>query len=186
MQPAKQNHDGVDRRAHPRTGVELFGRCLLANKLEIPCQTKDISATGVGVTATHSPAVGEPVIVYLYEIGRIEGTTVRVFDDGFALVIGGSDRTREKVSAKINRLTLRPALSSLSERRDERLMPAVSNSQVKLLDGSIHETEIVDISLSGAALKIKVRPIIGSKLTLAGMRGKVVRYIEEGIAVEFL
>ncbi|MGI9354716.1 MAG: PilZ domain-containing protein, partial [Rhizobiaceae bacterium] len=74
MQPVCHKHKGVERRAQPRTDVEVFGRCLLASKLEIPCQTIDISPAGLGVAAKHSPSIGEPVIIYLDKLGRIEGT----------------------------------------------------------------------------------------------------------------
>jgi len=185
MQPACHQHKGIERRAQPRADVEVFGRCLLANNLEIPCHTIDISPAGLGVAATHSPSIGVPVIVYLDKIGRIEGTVVRVHDNGFALLIGGSDRKRDKLAAKIDHLKSRSEIGAQDERRDKRVMPSITNSEIRLADGSVHPTQIVDISLSGAALKIDIRPTIGTSLTLAGMQGKVVRHLDEGIAMEF-
>lgn len=185
MQPACHEQKGIERRAQPRVDVEVFGRCLLANNLEIPCHTIDISPAGLGVKATHSPSIGEPVIVYLDKIGRMEGTVVRVYDNGFALLLGGSDHKRDKLAAKIDHLKSRSEIGTQSERRDERVMPSITNSEVRLADGSVHPTQIVDISLSGAALKIDIRPTVGTRLTLAGMQGKVVRHLDDGIAMEF-
>jgi hypothetical protein len=45
---------------------------------------------------------------------------------------------------------------------------------------------VLDISLSGAALRTAVLPCLGTCVSLGKMRGRVVRYHECGIAIEFL
>jgi hypothetical protein len=44
---------------------------------------------------------------------------------------------------------------------------------------------VLDISLSGAAVRTKVRPSVGSMVHLGNMRARVVRHLEDGIALEF-
>jgi hypothetical protein len=44
---------------------------------------------------------------------------------------------------------------------------------------------VVDVSLSGAALKAGVIPALGTYVLLGRMRGRVVRYLESGVAIEF-
>ena len=62
-------------------------------------------------------------------------------------------------------------------------LPAV---QITLPDGRVYPCEILDISLSGAAVKVDVMPSLGTHLMLGKMRGRIVRYVESGIAIEFL
>ena len=46
--------------------------------------------------------------------------------------------------------------------------------------------EVIDISLSGAGLRARVKPSIVSPVTLGRMKGRVVRHLEHGFAIEFL
>ena len=50
----------------------------------------------------------------------------------------------------------------------------------------IYNCEVIDISLSGAAIKTEVMPSVGTFLMLGKMRGRVVRYLEQGVAIEFV
>ena len=52
-------------------------------------------------------------------------------------------------------------------------------------DGRVYSCEVIDISLSGAAVKIEVLPALGTYLLLGKMRGRVVRYLDNGFAIEF-
>jgi len=45
---------------------------------------------------------------------------------------------------------------------------------------------VIDISLSGAGLRSRSKPSIGSPVMLGRMRGRVVRHLEDGFAIEFL
>jgi hypothetical protein len=58
-------------------------------------------------------------------------------------------------------------------------------SVLHLLDGRQYPCRIIDLSLSGAALEIEVKPAVGMQVTLGTMRGQVVRHFEDGLAVEF-
>ena len=80
----------ADRRRFHRVEVDLGGRLMLADRREFPCVTKDISPGGVAINSTVRPGIGELVIVYLDVVGRIEGTVVRYFPNGFAMTISAS------------------------------------------------------------------------------------------------
>jgi hypothetical protein len=56
---------------------------------------------------------------------------------------------------------------------------------VTLPDGRDYQARIVDLSLSGAALAIEVRPPIGSPVMVGKLRARVVRHFDDGIALEF-
>ena len=57
--------------------------------------------------------------------------------------------------------------------------------RVRLEDGRAYRARIIDLSLSGAAIELTVRPAIGTVLWVGNMRGRVVRHFEDGVAVEF-
>jgi hypothetical protein len=58
-------------------------------------------------------------------------------------------------------------------------------SVLHLLDGRQYPCRIIDLSLSGAAIEIEVKPAVGVQVTLGTMRGQIVRHFEEGVAIEF-
>ena len=58
-------------------------------------------------------------------------------------------------------------------------------SILHLVDGRQYPCRIIDLSLSGAAVEIEVKPAIGIQVTLGTMRGQVVRHFEDGLAIEF-
>lgn len=179
---------GEDRRAWERVPIAVFGRCMLASRLEIPCQAINISPGDLGVVAAHTPKINDQVIIYLDHIGRVEGSVIRIYDGGFAILIDATPRKREKLSSQIEWLKANGSFDvpeGHEMRKHERIAPRNANSEVKLSDGRVYPTKIIDISLSGAALKLDVRPAIGTKLSLSGMAGKVVRHFDDGIAIEF-
>jgi hypothetical protein len=59
---------------------------------------------------------------------------------------------------------------------------------VRVVVAQRHEVtaRLIDVSLSGAALTLELRPEIGSSLTIGRTPARVVRHFEGGIAVEFL
>ncbi len=174
-----------NRRSYGRTPVALFGRCLLPNQLEIPCQATDISPGDVGIISAHTPLAGESIILYLDHVGRLEGQCARVFRGGFALTIDCTPRKREKLTARIEWLKAHKQFLAEDQRQHDRIEPENPNSQIRLSDGRSYPIKIIDISLSGAAIKCDVKPAIGSKVSLAGMEGSVVRHFIGGVGIQF-
>jgi c-di-GMP-binding flagellar brake protein YcgR len=174
-----------DRRRFQRVSVNLLGRFMLEDRREYPCQTTDMSPGSMAVTAAVTGKVGERVVAYIDQIGRIEGQIVRVQDGGFAMSITATLRKRDKLAAKLTWLANRHELNLPEDRRHDRITAKISVVGVNLPDGREYQARVVDISLSGAALALEVRPPVGSPLMVGKLRARVVRHFEEGIAVEF-
>jgi hypothetical protein len=174
------------RRRYQRVKVALLGRYMLAStRQEYPCQTIDMSPGGVRLLA---PVVGQPqerVVAYLDQIGRIEGAVVRHVPHGFAMTIAATARKRDKLAAQLTWLANKHELDLPEDRRHERVAPRNPQSVLHLLDGRQYPCRIIDLSLSGAAIEIEVRPAVGIQVTLGTMRGQVVRHFEDGLAIEF-
>ncbi len=174
-----------DRRRFQRVTVNLLGRFMLEDRREFPCQTVDMSPGSVAFTSAMSGKVGERIVAYVDQIGRIEGQIVRVSDGGFAMSINATLRKRDKLAAKLTWLANRHELNLPEDRRHDRITAKISVVTIALPDGREYQARVVDISLSGAALALEVRPPVGSPVMVGKLRGRVVRHFDEGIAVEF-
>lgn len=175
----------AERRNFQRVRVKVYGRYMLEDRSEHPCQVIDMSPGDVAIRANRPGDLGEKVIVYLDHIGRIEGVVTRRFTDGFAMTIVASDRKRDKLAAQLTWLANRHELDLPEDRRHERVTPRNPVSMLQLEDGRQYRCRIIDLSLSGAAVEIEVKPAIGVAVVLGSMRGRVVRHFEDGIAIEF-
>ncbi|WP_090597437.1 PilZ domain-containing protein [Pelagibacterium luteolum] len=168
-----------------RVRVSILGRYMLADRREFPCQVIEMSPGDAVVIAPVSGRVGEKVIGYLDHLGRVEGTILETFDGGFRMDLVASSRKREKLAAQLTWLANRDLLNLPEDRRHERVVPDIRHSSILLEDGRRYNCKITDISLSGAAVEIDVRPALGTPITLGRMRARVIRHFSDGIAVEF-
>lgn len=168
-----------------RVKISVLGRYMLADRREFPCQVLEMSPGDAMVIAPVSGIVGEKVIAYIDHIGRIEGTITSQIDGGFVMDIAASTRKRDKMAAQLTWLANKDILNLPEDRRHERVVPDIRHSTVVLDDGRRYNCKIIDISLSGAAVELDVRPAMGTPITLGRMRARVVRHFQNGVAVEF-
>jgi hypothetical protein len=175
----------TERRNFQRVRVKIYGRFMLEDRSEHPCQVLDMSPGNVALRADVIGQPGEKIIVYLDHIGRIEGVLTRRLEDGFAMTILASERKRDKLAAQLTWLANKHELDLPEDRRHERVAPRNPMNTLQLPDGRRYPCRIIDLSLSGAAVEIEVKPAIGAQVMLGTMRGQVVRHFEDGIAIEF-
>jgi len=174
-----------ERRRFQRVRVNLLGRYMLADRREFPCQVLDMSPGGMSLIAPVNGIAGERVVAYVDHIGRLEGTIIRQFGNGFAMTIAATPRKRDKLAAQLTWLANRHVLNLPEDRRHGRVVPADPITQMVLPDGTTTTCRLIDMSLSGAAVNTKERPPIGSLITVGKTQGRVVRHLEQGFAVEF-
>jgi len=174
-----------ERRRFQRVRVNLLGRYMLADRREFPCQVVDMSPGGMALIAPVNGKAGERVIAYIDHIGRLEGSIVRQFANGFAMTIAATPRKRDKLAAQLTWLANRQVLGLPEDRRHGRVVPRDPVTQVVLPDGSSSSCRLIDMSLSGAGVATDLRPAIGTLVTLGKTQGRVVRHLEQGFAVEF-
>ncbi|MEO5806768.1 PilZ domain-containing protein [Devosia sp.] len=175
----------AEKAKYQRVKVSVLGRYMLADRREFPCQVLEMSPGDAVVIAPASGLEGEKVIAYLDHIGRVEGTILSPMDGGFVMDITASDRKRDKMAAQLTWLANKDILNLPEDRRHERVVPDNRHSTVVLDDGRRYNCKIIDISLSGAAIELAVRPAMGTPVTLGRMRARVVRHFQNGVAVEF-
>ncbi len=165
----------------------LLGRFMLPDQSEHPCQVSKLSIDGAIFGATMVPPAGVPVVAYIDGIGRVEGVCQGPTGCGFALAFAHSGSRRDRFEKRLNWLSERAAEPGDPERRrTERDGPQTSVSQLALSDGRTYACEVLDISLTGAAVKTEIVPTLGTYVMLGKMRGRVVRHIDHGVAIEFV
>ncbi|MET0169436.1 MAG: PilZ domain-containing protein [Aliihoeflea sp.] len=175
----------TERRGFQRVRVKIYGRFMLEDRSEHPCQVIDMSPGDAAIRADTPGEPGERVIAYLDHIGRVEGIVTRLTEDGFAMTVIASERKREKLAAQLTWLANKHELDLPEDRRHQRVTPRNPITVLQLEDGRQYRCRIIDLSLSGAAVEIDVRPALGVQVTLGSMRGQVVRHFQDGVAVEF-
>ncbi len=174
-----------ERRRHQRVKVRLTGQFMRQDRREFPCATIDVSPGGIAFEAEASGEIGERIIAYLNQIGRVEGTVARHFYGGFAIQMKLPPLKREKLADQLTWLANRQVLGMPEDRRHERIAPRDRNTTLTLPGGREHLAQIIDVSRSGAALAIDVTPPIGTPVTVGSRPAQVVRQFSGGLAVEF-
>jgi hypothetical protein len=165
--------------------VSLHGRYMLENRSEYSCVIAEMSP---GTALLHGEALGrlgERVIAYIDHVGRIEGAVIKHAPGGFLMSLTASERKKDKLAAQLTWLANKHELDLPEDRRHERIAPRNPNNVLTLSDGRQYRCRIIDLSLSGAAIEIDVRPALRTPVTLGTMRGTVVRHFDDGIAIEF-
>ncbi|WP_232629047.1 PilZ domain-containing protein [Methylobacterium sp. Leaf118] len=176
----------LDKRRHQRVRTELLGRYMLSDRREYPCQTVDMSPGGVRVTCAVLGTIGERVVLYLEQIGRLEGVIVRHPPAGFAIQLNATPRKREKIASQLMWLANRESLGLPEGRTHERLVPVKPGVEIRLENGRIIPARVIDISMSGVALATATAPPIGASVMVGSTPSRVVRYFEGGIGAQFM
>src|SRR5215468_2717104 len=174
-----------ERRRHQRVRVNLLGRYMLPDRREFPCQVSNMSPGGMALVAPVAGAPGERVIAYVDHVGRLEGVIARRLENGFAMTISATTRKRDKLAAQLTWLANRNILGLPEDRRHGRIAPRNPAGRLILANGINVSCRVIDISQSGAAIATDQRPEIGSPITIGRTSGRVVRHLEDGIAIEF-
>ena len=174
-----------DQRSFQRVSVNLTGRLMLPNHDEYECSVIDMSPGDASFVCSARPRVGERIIAYVDHLGRIEGNVAILNDEGFAITLTATDRKREKLAAQLTWIANKHELGLPEDRRHDRLTPRNTRTDLTLDDGRRYPCRIIDLSLSGAAVDIDVRPALGTAVQLGHMKGRVVRHFQEGVAIEF-
>ncbi|MCB1505978.1 MAG: PilZ domain-containing protein [Hyphomicrobiaceae bacterium] len=175
-----------DRRRHKRHALSLLGRYMRADRHEYVCQTLNVSVGGMALLSPVQPGIGESLIVYIDELGGLEGDVVRHFEGGFAIELRATQHKREKLAARITWLVNRSEFAGAEMREYERVLPHNDISTLKISDDITTQVQVLDVSLSGANVATEARPPIGSEVVLGKLRAMVMRHHDRGIGVRFV
>jgi len=184
--PSIRKVEGVDRRRHRRVLWQVPVRGLTGSGEEFACNTVDVCAGGLRINLARPLEKGENLVLYIDDIGRVEGVIVRVLNEiGYAIEFRVPPRKREKIADALTWLVNKDRLGLSDERIAER-RPATGQVIAIHGKGVAIACAIADVSLFGVALKTSgPRPMIGDRVQIGERAGTCVRYIEGGFAVDF-
>lgn len=182
--PAKASEKEEDRRLYHRVTLPLKARFLTDSGTEWSGVVTNISAGGALIRAKFPPAFGQSVVLYIDQIGRMEGKVVRSEKDSFAVSYSKKRAKQVKVADQLT-TAMNPRRRGGADRRGGPRVKHDAPATVYLEDGRVIQCAILDISLTGASIEISPRPPLGMHLILGRMTAKVVRRHDKGVGVVF-
>ena len=124
------------------------------------------------------------IILYADGFGRFEGCVARLEEGGFSLKLKTfAPQTREKIAEQLTVHLNRGILDDTVVRRHDRA-PTRGIARFTRANGDTIHCEVVDLSLSGVALKTDIRPPLGEMVLIGQTAGRVVRHLDGGIALD--
>jgi len=174
-----------ERRRHERLKLALSGRYMLSDHLEHPCSTIDISPVGIAVSGQEKGFIGEHVILYINQIGRLEGVVARNADTWFAVRLQLTPAKSEQLAGVLAWLVSHHAQGAPDKRGHQRFAPFRRRAVLTTSDGRQYQAALINLSAQGAAVSVDAAPSIGSFVTIGRTPARVVRHLSMGIAVEF-
>ncbi len=158
---------------------------MLANKEEYPCRTVDASPGGLRVSAPARGSVGERVVFYFEELGRLEGMIVRQVEEGFAVALILSQSKRERIADLLTWMVNSEEDDGVASRRHKRITPKATTAVMTVEGGDSIPVHVVDVSVSGVGLQTDKLPPVGARVEIGRRSGRVVRHFNGGLAIEF-
>lgn len=162
----------------------VFGRFMLPDMTEHACQVLDMGPDGATFITNDVPPMGQPIVAYLEDLGRVEVISGQPVPGGFRIRYAYTGARLDRLRARISYIRER-AEGAPDQRRHARFEPKDKHTNLTLPDGRSYPCEVQDISISGCAIKTEVMPSIGTALMVGKMKGRVVRYLENGVGIEF-
>ncbi|TXM64116.1 PilZ domain-containing protein [Methylobacterium sp. WL12] len=167
--------------------IETQGRFLLENGIEALCVAR-ISPSSVFEIIRRGGMFpvrrGMKATCYLDAIGIVPGLIGEVSPAGFTMLVEASGERQTRIEDRLTWLRAR-AGDTTDQRSNPRIVPAQRAVNVRLPNSQTIVAEILDLSMSGAALATSERPDLGSAVTVGKRFATVVRQTADGIAVQF-
>jgi hypothetical protein len=173
--------------------LRLGGRYSLANlrdaqgsRREFACRTSKVSPFKMKVDVPVTGGIGERVISYFGELGKIDGWITESVRGGFMFELAVTRTVREQLASKMSWLDKQQREAVVDGRAQERIIPLNPHSEIVFADGTTETCLVMDMSTSGVAVSAQARPPIGMPLAVGRAVGRVVRHFREGFAVKFI
>ena len=173
--------------------LRLGGRYSLANRRDthgnrrqFACRTTRVSPYQMLISVPVIGAVGERVISYFGEFGKLDGWVSEHVEGGFLIDLAVPKEKRQQLAGKISWLEKQQKETVHDARGQGRVIPENPHSTLIFADGSMLGCFVIDMSATGAAVSADIQPEIGSPLAVGRSVGRVIRHFREGFAVKFI
>jgi hypothetical protein len=185
MSTAFLEQNGFDLRLGGRYSL-ANRRDVAGNRREFACRTSRVSPNQMMVSVPVVGTIGERVISYFGEFGKLDGLITGIEKGGFLVDLFVTRARREQFASKLAWLDRQQKDAVVDVRAQERIVPENPHSTIVLADGSTTDCFVIDMSVSGAAISSELQPELGTPLAVGRTVGRVVRRFKEGFAVKFI
>ena len=165
--------------------LKLPGRYMLSDGSEFPCETVDVSPGGIAIKGLKEGQPGERVIVYIEDLGRIEGGILRSASGGFIVEIRAPSKKQERLAEKIAWLVKSQEEGLANRRMRHRIDAAHEPIVMRTVDGQEFSGKLIDVSVTGAGILVDIALPIGAHVSLDDKAASVSRRFPGGVAVAF-
>jgi hypothetical protein len=180
----------VERRDQPRVLEGMRGRYTIdgwrdsqGRGREFDCELLKMSPNLIKLAVPVTGTVGNRIVVRFEDLGAFEGAVVQVLHRSLVMKIVCTLEDKAKVANKLAWITdaERP-----EARRYPRIVPNQPESTLAMPGNVVAPCQIIDYSLTGAAVYADVQPALGSVVKVGKILGHVVRHFGGGFAVHFV
>lgn len=172
---------------HSKVRVDLDGRFMLPSKQEYSCKVLEMSTGEMLIACDVTPALGEALIIYIAELGRLEGTVERREEEGFVVGLSLSTLKHRKIAELLVWYANRAAFDVADNRRHKRFVPLMQLTTLHLPNGKECMGRINDVSASGVSITVNLKTpiLVGSTLFVGSKKATVLRLKESGFVAKF-
>ncbi|WP_457795513.1 PilZ domain-containing protein [Methylocystis sp. S23] len=171
---------GAFERIHgPTVRVDLEASLLLPGGREHACRIVEASTGEMAFATPLEPRYGDHVVVYVSELGRLEGDVERQTESGFAITLDLPERRRRRLAGQLIWFANRENCALSEARRHKRFVPRMPWTYVRMPDGKERVVQINDVSLTGVSVDAADKVAVGDRLAF-GVKAAVVRRVFKG------
>ena len=131
-------------------------RDLQGNRREFACRTTRISPFQMLVAAPVVGPIGERVITFFGELGKLDGWISDVVENGFLVDIALTKKVRERLAKKLVWLEKKQKEAVVDVRGQQRVAPENPHTNLIFGDGTTVSCFVIDVSPSGAAVSADI------------------------------
>ena len=177
--------------AAPAHAVALStpGRCLLPDGFRHVCEAVEISPQGLKIVCEAPTELGDALSAHFRDLGEIRGVVESRGEGWLVLALQEPPERLETLARRLAWCVRRHAEGAAERRRSPRVEQTGRVASLKTADGREIVAEMLDLSQTGAALRLPANaPFfwVGQEVRVDGALAKVRRHFAGGIGVEFL
>lgn len=150
---------------------------------EFQCRVLKMSSGAIKIAGPVTGSVGEWVALHLDTFGQFEGPVISVRERELVMRIVTTNDDRNKIARKIEWVENK---KNQERREHARIVPKDPHSTVYLSNGGVTPCQILNYSVSDAAVSAEIVPELGTMLMVGKIVGQVTRQFPEGFAIQFL
>lgn len=175
-----------NRRKYERIKLFLPGQLFNPiNEQSAPCKVLNMSAGGAALQCEVSFPAGVPLVLYIENFGRFEGTTIIHAGGQLALEFAIGEARRGRLGDMLKSFAS-GGMAGVVELHKHGRARSLASGSITRENGENIVCDVLDISLDGVSLRTRIRPKVGEIVNLGRARARVVRHHPEGICVQYV